>query len=34
MSTNKEVKEIEINPIFEPLFMDNVDDPRYYQVYA
>jgi len=27
-------KELEINPIFEPLFYDNLDDPRYYQVYG
>lgn len=26
--------EIEFNPTFEPLFFDNVDDPRYYQVYG
>lgn len=30
----QEVKEIEINPVFEPLFMDNIDDPRYYQLYG
>ena len=30
----EEAREIEINPIFEPLFMDNLDDPRYYQVYG
>ena len=23
-----------VNPLFEPLFMDNLDDPRYYQVYG
>lgn len=23
-----------INPSFEPLFMDNIEDPRYYQVYG
>jgi phage terminase large subunit len=28
------VKELEINPLFEPLFSDNLDDPRYYQVYG
>lgn len=27
-------KEIVINPIFEPLFMDSLDDPRYYQVFG
>ena len=27
-------KEILINPIFEPLFSDELDDPRYYQVYG
>lgn len=27
-------KELEINPIFEPLFFDNLEDPRYYQVYG
>ena len=27
-------KELEINPIFEPLFFDNLDDPRYYQVFG
>ncbi len=26
--------ELEINPIFSPLFSDNMDDPRYYQVYG
>ena len=26
--------EIKINPLFEPLFNDNIDDPRYYQVYG
>lgn len=25
---------MEISPIFEPLFLDNLDDPRYYQVYG
>ena len=32
----EEVKEqfIDMNPAFEPLFMDNLDDPRYYQVYG
>lgn len=33
MSKKKE-KEIVINPIFSPLFSDNLDDPRYYQVYG
>lgn len=27
-------KELEINPLFEPLFSDSLDDPRYYQVYG
>lgn len=31
---DKEVKEIIINPTFEPLFTDNLDDPRYYQIYG
>lgn len=26
--------DIEINPKFSPLFQDNLDDPRYYQVYG
>lgn len=26
--------ELEINPIFEPLFHDTLDDPRYYNVYG
>ncbi|AGH56719.1 phage terminase large subunit [Cellulophaga phage phiST] len=26
--------ELKINPIFEPLFEDNLNDPRYYQVYG
>lgn len=30
----KEQKELVINPIFEPLFYDNLDDPRYYQVFG
>lgn len=30
----QEVKEIELNPAFEPLFQDNLDDPRYYQVFG
>ena len=29
-----QLKELEINPLFEPIFSDNVDDPRYYQVYG
>ena len=29
-----EQKELVINPIFEPLFYDSLDDPRYYQVYG
>lgn len=29
----KEFK-IKINPTFQPLFFDNLDDPRYYQVYG
>ena len=27
-------KELHFNPVFEPLFSDNLDDPRYYQVYG
>lgn len=27
-------KELELNPLFEPLFYDNLEDPRYYQVYG
>lgn len=27
-------KALVINPVFEPLFSDHVDDPRYYQVYG
>ena len=34
MEKNKVEKQLEINPIFEPLFLDNVDDPRYYQLYG
>lgn len=30
----KEDKSLKFNPIFEPLFYDNLDDPRYYQVYG
>jgi len=30
----KEELELKFNPIFEPLFFDNLDDPRYYQVYG
>jgi phage terminase large subunit len=26
--------ELTINPLFEPLFQDNLEDPRYYQVYG
>lgn len=29
-----ESKELFINPIFEPVFSDFIDDPRYYQVYG
>lgn len=29
-----EEKELVINPVFEPLFMDSIDMPRYYQVYG
>lgn len=28
------VKELKINPVFEPLFMDHIDMPRYYQIYG
>lgn len=28
------LKELIINPTFEPLFYDSLDDPRYYQVYG
>lgn len=27
-------KELKINPVFEPLFIDSLDAPRYYQVYG
>ena len=30
----EEGKELIINPIFEPLFSDELEDPRYYQVYG
>lgn len=41
-SYKKKVKEVDIkeeielvlNPTFQPLFFDNMDDPRYYQVYG
>ena len=29
-----EQKELVFNPLFEPLFFDNMDDPRYYQVFG
>jgi len=29
-----EEEELVINPVFEPLFMDSIDMPRYYQVYG
>jgi phage terminase large subunit len=31
---NNSSREIELNPAFSPLFEDNLDDPRYYQVYG
>lgn len=34
MAKEKEEKEIQIHESFEPLFFDNLDDPRYYQVYG
>ena len=30
----KERKVLKVNPIFEPLFRDDLDQPRYYQVYG
>lgn len=32
--SKSEEKDLVINPIFEPLFSDNINDPRYYQVYG
>ncbi len=34
MSSEVVERELEINPLFEPLFQDNLEDPRYYQVYG
>lgn len=36
MGRKKKVEPIQFvfNPVFEPLFSDNIDDPRYYQVYG
>lgn len=34
MGRRKKAVELEFNPVFEPLFFDNLDDPRYYQVYG
>ena len=34
MDKQEEKKGLEFNPTFEPLFMDNLEDPRYYQVYG
>jgi phage terminase large subunit len=34
MGRHKKQGDLKINPIFEPLFFDNLDDPRYYQVYG
>jgi len=36
MGKTKKVEciELDFNPIFEPLFSDNFDDPRYYQIYG
>jgi phage terminase large subunit len=34
MKETVQPKELAINPLFEPLFSDNLDDPRYYQVYG
>jgi len=31
---NEEQPKLVINPVFQPLFYDNLDDPRYYQVYG
>lgn len=31
---SKSKKELKINPVFEPLFIDSMDAPRYYQVYG
>lgn len=30
----KEVVELQINPVFEPLFVDEIDQPRYWNVYG
>ena len=32
--TKIERKVLKVNPVFEPLFMDNLLQPRYYQVYG
>ena len=29
-----EPKELIVNPVFEPLFRDDLSQPRYYQVYG
>lgn len=34
MDKKQEPKELKINPVFEPLFMDNLDDPRYYNLFG
>lgn len=34
MSTEQNTVELNINPTFEPLFMDEMDMPRYYQLYG
>lgn len=34
MENKLEKKELYFNPVFESLFSDNIDDPRYYQVYG
>ena len=34
MTEEAQGKQLEFNQIFEPLFSDNLDDPRYYQVYG
>lgn len=34
MPRKKEELKLEINPTFEPLFMDSLDAPRYYQVFG
>lgn len=32
--TTQQEEEIVVNPIFQPLFSDRLEDKRYYQVYG